>query len=135
MAEAATVFRSAREGLHPMQIEPAGKVKTKVTIDAGVCGFRTRVLARSEDAQHVTFEFETDCDKIRRLSARVAALGPLDAFQEINPAGVSRLMDTVRASLPGCCAGCAVPVGLFKAMQVAAGLALPKDVHIAIGEA
>ncbi len=25
---------------------------------------------------------------------------------------------------------CVVPVGLFKAMQVAAGLALPKDIHI-----
>jgi hypothetical protein len=36
----------------------------------------------------------------------------------------------VRATLKGCCAGCAVPAGLFKAMQVAAGLALPKDINI-----
>ena len=41
-------------------------------------------------------------------------------------------MPLVRANLHGCCAGCAVPVGLFKAMQVAAGLALPKDIEIAL---
>jgi len=101
-------------------------------IQAGICGFRTTVRARSDDAQYVTFELETDCDKIQQLNARLQALGPLDAFQEINPARGSRLLENVRESLPGCCAGCAVPVGLFKAMQVAAGLALPKDVHIAI---
>jgi len=36
----------------------------------------------------------------------------------------------VRETLKGCCAGCAVPAGLFKAMQVAAGLALPQDITI-----
>jgi hypothetical protein len=39
-------------------------------------------------------------------------------------------MSAVRASLSGCCAGCAVPVGIFKAMQAAAGVALPRDVTI-----
>jgi hypothetical protein len=33
-----------------------------------------------------------------------------------------------------CCAGCAVPAGLFKAMQVAAGLALPKDITIRLAK-
>jgi hypothetical protein len=41
-------------------------------------------------------------------------------------------MNTVRESLKGCCAGCAVPVGIFKSMQAAAGLALPKDITITI---
>jgi len=40
------------------------------------------------------------------------------------------VMATVREHLKGCCAGCAVPVGIFKGMQVAAGLALPKDITI-----
>lgn len=110
-------------------------MNVRADIQAGICGFRTTVRARCEDTQHVSFEVETDCDKIRRFSARLTALGPLDAFQEINPANGSRLLETARACLPGCCAGCAVPVGLFKAMQVAAGLALPKEVHIALAEA
>jgi hypothetical protein len=54
----------------------------------------------------------------------------IDAFQEISPENESVLMATVREILCGCCAGCAVPVGLFKAMQVSAGLALPKEITI-----
>ncbi len=107
-------------------------MKATAHIEAGICGFRTTVQAASEDDQHVTFAVETDCEKIWRLGARLQTLGPLDAFEEINPANDSRLLATVRATLSGCCAGCAVPVGLFKAMQVAAGLALPKDIHLAL---
>lgn len=32
----------------------------------------------------------------------------------------------------GCCAACAVPIGIFKVMQVATGVALPKDVTLKI---
>ena len=101
-------------------------IRTK--INAGVCGFKTTVLARSDDMQNVTLSIETDCEKIRGIAEGLSA--PIDAYQEINPKGESVLMRTVRSSLTGCCAGCAVPVGLFKAMQVAAGLALPRDIAI-----
>ena len=110
-------------------------MKATAEIDAGICGFHTTVRVHSEDDQHVTFDLETNCEKISHLGARLKAQGPLDAYEEINPAATSRLLETVRASLPGCCAACAVPVGLFKAMQVAAGLALPKDIHITIAVA
>ena len=60
------------------------------------------------------------------------AAGVVDAYQEISPAAESAVLRTAREVLKGCCAGCAVPVGLFKAMQVAAGLALPKDISIKI---
>jgi hypothetical protein len=100
-------------------------------IEAGICVFRTTVRVRSEDAQHVLFDVTTDCEKFADW-ARLQALGPADAFQEINPTRGSHMLETARASLSGCCAGCAMPVGLFKTTQVAAGLALPKDVHIAM---
>jgi len=54
-------------------------------------------------------------------------------FCEIT-AAESRVMQVIRDNLKGCCAGCAVPVGVFKTMQVAAGLALPKDVTIQISK-
>jgi len=109
-------------------------MKAKSKIDAGICGFHTTVRADSEDDQYVTFELETDCEKIRLLADCLKDKGPLDAYQEISPASQSLLMESVRGTLHGCCAGCAVPVGLFKAMQVAAGLALPKDVQIVISQ-
>lgn len=109
-------------------------MKARSEIDAGICGFRTTVRVHSDDDQHVTFDVESDCEKIQLLAGCLKDKGPLDAYQEINPTSGSILMESVRVTLPGCCAGCAVPVGLFKAMQVAAGLALPKDVHIVLAE-
>jgi hypothetical protein len=78
----------------------------------------------------VSFAIESDCEKIGRLADALAARGPVDAFQEISPDGPAIVMSCVREVLTGCCAGCATPVGIFKAMQVAAGLALPRDIEI-----
>lgn len=103
-------------------------------IEAGVCGFRTQATAASDDGQLVTFSVDTDCDKIGQLAAALADRQPLDAFQEISPAGEGVFMATVRETLTGCCSGCAVPAGIFKAMQVAAGLALPKDISICLSK-
>jgi hypothetical protein len=109
--------------------EGAG-VKANVEIDAGICGFKTAAIVVSEDSQNVTFQVTTDCEKIRGLAETLKGKEPLDAYQEISPAAESVLLGTARSTLKGCCAGCAVPVGLFKAMQVAAGLALPMDIGI-----
>lgn len=91
---------------------------------------RTTASAISQDDQNVSFEMQTDCEKIRRLGDLLKTQGPFDAFQEIGASPGSAVMQTARSVLTGCCAGCAVPVGLFKAMQVAAGLALSKDITI-----
>ncbi|MCL5270290.1 MAG: hypothetical protein M1457_07030 [bacterium] len=107
-------------------------MNVKVDVEPGICGFKTAVEARTEDARNVDFVIQTDCKNIRVLAARLGDQGPIDAYMEMNSAGESQLMNTVREVLRGCCAGCAVPVGIFKGMQVAAGLALPADVAIAI---
>ena len=107
-------------------------MNAKVTVEAGICGFETVASATSADGQMVAFEIESGCEKIHKLAAALKEKGPVDAYQEISPAAESVVMQTVRDSLKGCCAGCAVPVGLFKAMQVAAGLALPRDISISL---
>jgi hypothetical protein len=109
-------------------------MKAKVEIEAGICGFRTTAEAASDDSQSVTFAIGTDCEKIKGLAEALKGREPLDAYQEISPAAESVLLGTVRSTLKGCCAGCAVPAGLFKAMQVAAGLALPKDISIRLAK-
>jgi len=107
-------------------------MKAKAQVDAGVCGFKATIIAESVDGQFVTFDIAADCEKNQALAAKLRELGPIDAFQEISPAADGRVMGTVRSTLKGCCSACAIPVGVFKAMQVAAGLALPKDIAIAI---
>jgi len=109
-------------------------MKAKVEIEAGVCGFRTTACMTSEDNQNVTFDVQSTCEKIQRLGALLHEKSPVDAYAEISPEAESVVMGAVRSTLKGCCAGCAVPAGLFKAMQVAAGLALPRDISIILSK-
>ena len=101
-------------------------------IKAGICGFHTQVTTSAEGGRWVRLAAETDCDTVAALAAALQEHGPFDAFAEIDPRTDGSLPAAVRAHLKGCCAGCAVPVGLFKAMQIAAGLALPKDIEITL---
>jgi hypothetical protein len=105
-------------------------MKAKVIIKAGICGFKTEALVASSDDQQVEFQISSDCEKITGLAQKMALAGPLDAYQEISSQGKSRILALAEEKLTGCCAACAVPIGLFKAMQVAAGLALPAEVCI-----
>lgn len=103
-----------------------------VFIQAGICGFETHVRATSEDQQLVTFQIESTCEKVQRLAEKIQQQNPVDAYTEIFSSAHSLILAS--ASMPplGCCAGCVVPAGIFKGMQVAAGLALPKDCYLKI---
>jgi len=104
-------------------------MKCIARVQAGVCGFATTVTADSPDDQMVTFGIETDCQKIAGL-AEVLKGKEIDGYDEIAKGFDGVVLSAARASLSGCCAGCAVPVGIFKAMQAAAGVALPRGVTI-----
>lgn len=109
-------------------------MKATVKIDAGICGFQTAACVTGDDDQKVTLDVQSDCEKIRRLGELLRDHGHIDAYREISPSGESVILQAARSVLEGCCAGCVVPAGLFKAMQVAAGLALPRDVHIGLAK-
>jgi len=107
-------------------------MKTLVVVDGGICGFQTRIHAESDDSQNVTFKIASDCEKARAFGEALIAKGAVDGYAEIGTGADGVILTTARESLRGCCAACAVPVGAFKSMQVAAGVALPKDVTLKI---
>jgi hypothetical protein len=96
------------------------------SINAGICGFQTIVAARSDDMQTVRLEIESGCEKIRRLAEALTV--PIDAYQEIGDGSEGVVQTAARSHLTGCCAGCVVPSGIFKSVQVAGGVALPAPV-------
>lgn len=104
----------------------------KVMVDAGICGFQTKILAESDDSQNVTFKIVSGCGKARAFGEALSAKGPVDGYAEIGEGADGVILTTARETLKGCCAACAVSIGTFKAMQVAAGVALPKDVMLAM---
>ena len=107
-------------------------MKAQAMIDCGICGFHSKVRAESDDSQMVQLKLTSGCEKAAAFGQALAAKGPVDGYAEIGAGSDGVVLTTARESLKGCCAACAVPVGVFKAMQVAAGVALPKDISIRI---
>ena len=108
-------------------------MKTGMEIAPGICNFDAVVTACTEDDQNVTFEFASECETIREFAKLVEEISPVDAIMTLGPEenpillAARKLLET-----KGCCEACIVPAGTVKVMQVAARLALPKDVSLAI---
>jgi hypothetical protein len=109
-------------------------LKASAIVDAGICGFQTRIHAESDDSQHVVFRIVSGCEKAGRFGRALESKGPVDGYEEVGAGSDGVILSTARETLKGCCSACAVPVAAFKAMQVAASVALPKDVAIRISQ-
>lgn len=109
-------------------------MKASATVDAGICGFKTKIIAETEDGMNVTLRIGSDCDTIKELSELIQEKNPVNAYEELSPISESIVLAVCRPVLQtkGCCEACVVPAAICKAMQVAAKLALPKDVVIKI---
>ncbi len=108
-------------------------MRVTAEINPGVCNFNTVVTAESEDNQNVTFKFASECETIMAFRDLIREISPVDAIMtlgdEENPV-LAKARELLQAK--GCCEACVVPVAAVKAMQVAAGLALPRDVALSI---
>ena len=94
-------------------------------IESGICGFCTTVKTTTE-GRKVRVEFETDCGYVEQLAE---ALTEVDPYKEISYRGegpVTLKLAAEHLVHPAC----PVPSGIIKAIEVEAGLALPKDASI-----
>ena len=98
-------------------------------INSGICGFSATVKTEKEGSK-VRLSIESECQAIQNLAAELTEVDP---FQEI----------TFRGSGPRSLAmgakhcfhtACPVPVGIIKAVEIEAGLALPKDATIKLSK-
>jgi len=97
----------------------------KAEIESGICGFCTTVKTTSE-GRTVRVEFETSCGYVEQLAE---ALTEVDPFREISYRGEGPV--TLRLAAEHLVhPACPVPSGIIKAIEVEAGLALPKDASI-----
>jgi hypothetical protein len=101
----------------------------KVDVFAGICGFKTSIDAISVDDM-VKLTIQSDCPAITRLASQLTEVDP---FQEISYRHGGPL--TLQMSAKYCShTACPVPVGIIKAVEVEAGLALPLDVTIKVSK-
>ena len=101
----------------------------KVTVDAGVCKMKTVITAvRNEETGMVELDIKSDCPNILKMSW---FLKPICAYSEVESdfceSDIYKLADEY---LPH--TACPVPSGMVKAVEVAGGLGLKRDVHMTI---
>jgi hypothetical protein len=103
---------------------------TKAEIHAGICGFTTTVVAKMRDDGMVHLQVESDCKAVMKLAERIQDVDPYREFTWRRQGPQTLQLAPECLSHPAC----PVPSGIIKAVEVEAGLALPKDVTIKISK-
>lgn len=100
-----------------------------VEIHAGICGMQTQIEAMLlDDGQAVSLKVDSTCKDVLKL---IEELGEVNAFQEISYRRTEpRTLQLAPKCLPH--PACPVPAAIIKAVEVAAGLALPRDATIKV---
>jgi hypothetical protein len=101
----------------------------KAEIFAGICGFNTRVETTTDDDK-VKIKVESECPAIMKMAEELTEVNP---YKEISSRRA--VPATLQAGIKYCThAACPVPVGIIKAVEVEAGLALPLDATIKVSK-
>jgi hypothetical protein len=107
-------------------------VKAHALIDPGTCGFAATVTVTVEGGRRAHIAVDSGCEHVAAMATALIDNGPFDVYEEMDWRKESRLRATVRQGLKGSYAWCPVPLGLMKAMQVAAGLGLPDAMRVSV---
>ncbi len=101
----------------------------KAEIFSGNCGMHTTVEA-TMDGNVCKLKITSDCAAIRKMAEEITQVNP---YKEIS---FRRAMPKIHEAGHKHCyhAACPVPVGIIKAMEVEAKLALPTDVTIELSK-
>ncbi|MCL1810738.1 MAG: hypothetical protein FWG41_00735 [Methanomassiliicoccaceae archaeon] len=101
----------------------------KVTVDAGVCKMKTVIVARGNpDTGMVDISIESDCANILKMSWTLKSICPYTEVEEAM--NKSEVYTIASDCIPH--TACPVPCGIVKAIEVAGGLGLKRDVTIKI---
>ena len=97
-----------------------------VRAEPGICGFPCTIKAQKSDNQTVTVDINgSECKQIQRLSTHLTGLSLKELFMPLtrNPVYIA-------AEKSGCHPSCAIPAAVIKAVEVALGMALPREIRI-----
>ena len=101
---------------------------TKVSIDPGICGFKTTVTAHSEDQQEVEIKVSSGCHSVMNMMKELGST--FDAYELclVKP-GCGPIFEYASEHFPVHPA-CPVIAGILKCAEAECKLALKKDVEI-----
>jgi hypothetical protein len=98
---------------------------TKVIVTSGICGFTVTITAEKDTGKKIRVSLDTECEMVKKMQEDISLLDMRAVFtgQLNNPVyrAAAKYLQHV---------ACPVISGILKAVEVEAGLALPKDVSI-----
>ncbi|MDA8219247.1 MAG: hypothetical protein M0Z94_16705 [Dehalococcoidales bacterium] len=103
--------------------------KAIVEVESGICGFITKVVAQTDaDGMLVRLAIDSQCGNIKGLARELMEVDPMSILMgkaKDDPVFMAAANHPVHHACP-------VPVGIIKAVEVAAGLALPREARIRV---
>jgi pentose-5-phosphate-3-epimerase len=98
---------------------------TKVEVNSGACGFSVLISAEKGKDKKVHISLETDCEMVKEMLSDISTIDMMTLFSgwPNNPVYKSAAQHLKHVSCP-------VPSGILKAVEVEAGLAVPKEVKV-----
>ena len=98
---------------------------TRVIINPGVCGFTTTIEVEKIDKSRLSCRIESECKTVAGLNE---ILSEINKWDVLKPRAESEIY--LKLSGHPLHLSCPVPVGIIKAVEAEAGLALARDVTI-----
>lgn len=99
-----------------------------VVVEAGICGFVTTITAEMDEEGMVAVAIASDCANCCSLAQENLVIDPTSLLRgkaKDNPVFAAVARHPLHHACP-------VPIGIIKAVEVAAGLALPRNATIKV---
>ena len=96
-----------------------------LVVDPGVCGMHATIEVTKIDIKRFWIEVNTNCEMITKM---VELMGGVDLNDVLKPQINSKVYQC--ASECGVHTACPIPMAILKAIEVEAGLALPRPVSV-----
>ena len=94
-------------------------------VNPGPCGFKTAIEVAKTAKRKVKVTITSDCETITNLGQSLTVVGHWDSLQPRESSEVH-----AQAAKHGLHTACPVPIAILKAIEVEAGLAVPRDISI-----
>ncbi|MBC7765624.1 MAG: hypothetical protein H7Y41_03980 [Hyphomonadaceae bacterium] len=99
-----------------------------IKVNPGICGLLSTFTIQADDEQMVSIKIRSDCPHVLAMQAELVDLdGYAECFSNILDSTIYKVANDYIRHI-----ACPVPAAIIKGMEVACGLALPKDVEIGI---
>ncbi|HUI46771.1 MAG TPA: hypothetical protein VL122_12400 [Nitrospirota bacterium] len=98
---------------------------TKVIVHSGACGFIVMIQAEKSVGGKIALRIDTDCEMVKKMLEDIAVLDRFAALTTLQNNPVYRSASKHLKHV-----ACTVPSGIIKAIEVEAGLNVPKDADI-----